>query len=398
MGRKPRTAHIFALSGGGETGTVPADRFDRQAERRQWVEGMRLVLRATWVAGVLSLTLAAPASGGWDWRVVSEAPLLVEASVAAGGRPPAALRVSFAGTGRCAPELTLELQARAPAVETPPRATLAVDGASILSAPIDGSPVPLTQATVTTLRRGRSIGITVPGVPEPIVASLAGSSLALGSAASACEALLAAGLVVDPGWIALEGEIDAGYAERAMRRIEAAGARGVVLTSHGGSLGEAMALGRYIRRAGLHTAVDGDCASACVAIFIAGRERRLGPDARVGVHRTTSAGDDFAGGQRLVAEVARYTAEMGVDPELALAAAETPSWRIRWLTRSEMEAWGVLVGQPPAVVARAPEPAVVPLAPPPPAAAEAETRSGWPMLLVFVGVMGMVGWLTRRGR
>jgi hypothetical protein len=347
---------------------------------------------------LLGLGLAAPVAGSWEWRLISEAPALAEASVLAAGQPALGIRVSFAGTTRCAPELALDLTASEGVRPGRMRATLAVDGVPIVSAPTDGAPVPLTAGTVAALRRGRSVTVTMPGMAESMIASLAGSSLALQSARSACEAILKDGLVMDPSWIALRGEIDAGYAERAVRRIAAARARGVVLTSNGGRLGEAMELGRYIRRNGLHTAVAGDCASACVALFIAGHERRLGPDARIGVHRTTSAGDDFAGGQRLVAEVARYSAEMGVDPELALAAAETPSWRIRWLTRAEMEDWGVLVGAPSPIVAHAPEPVAVPRASPPPPAADVRARLGWPMLLVFLGVMGIVGWLTKRIR
>lgn len=58
----------------------------------------------------------------------------------------------------------------------------------------------------------------------------------------------------------------------------------VTLTSIGGHIYEARGFAKLIRDSGLNTTVKGDCSSACTLIFVAGAQRNLGPDARLGFH------------------------------------------------------------------------------------------------------------------
>lgn len=66
----------------------------------------------------------------------------------------------------------------------------------------------------------------------------------------------------------------------------------VRLASAGGRLFEARAIAREIRERGLYTHAEGDCASACTVLLLAGRERSAAPEARIGFHRPQFAGVD----------------------------------------------------------------------------------------------------------
>ncbi len=108
----------------------------------------------------------------------------------------------------------------------------------------------------------------------------------------------------------------------------------VALHSPGGSLHDALTIGRLIRERKFATEVaDGRyCASACPLIFAGGVERRAGVEGR---DRRASRGDDramtrsprataWSDGQRISAVAQKYLREMGVD----LGCGSTP-WRRR---------------------------------------------------------------------
>jgi len=143
--------------------------------------------------------------------------------------------------------------------------------------------------------------------------------------------------VAGDGWILVDGPIGAGWAQRQIHRLAAAEPLyGVVLASEGGLVGEAIQLARWIRQQRLATAVEGECASACVLAFSGGTERYLGPAARLGLHQfSTTERGSFSGGQRVTAEIAAFFEEMGVDNDVALLGAKTSPTDIRWLTTEE---------------------------------------------------------------
>ncbi|HGG03823.1 MAG TPA: hypothetical protein ENK28_00040 [Aliiroseovarius sp.] len=58
----------------------------------------------------------------------------------------------------------------------------------------------------------------------------------------------------------------------------------VVLNSNGGRIFAARAIAQLVRDRGLTTEVTATCSSACTLIFLAGDQRILGPDARLGFH------------------------------------------------------------------------------------------------------------------
>ena len=118
------------------------------------------------------------------------------------------------------------------------------------------------------------------------------------------------------------------------------------LQSPGGSVTEALAIGRRIRADGLATGVDaGDvCLSACPYILAAGVLRTVDPAGMVGVHQhyfgestvlpAFLAVRDIQRGQ---SEVVGYLAGMGVDLRLMQPALATPPDEIYILTPQELE-------------------------------------------------------------
>jgi hypothetical protein len=60
----------------------------------------------------------------------------------------------------------------------------------------------------------------------------------------------------------------------------------VELNSPGGSAAEGFALAELVRDRGFDTYVQKDCASACVLVFAGGKERKVGDQARFGLHRS----------------------------------------------------------------------------------------------------------------
>jgi len=120
----------------------------------------------------------------------------------------------------------------------------------------------------------------------------------------------------------------------------------VALHSTGGSVSDALAIGRAIRMAGLGAEVEAGrlCLSACPYILAGGTERRVGAGAAVGLHQhyhgenmylpAFLAVEDIQRGQ---SEVLAYLAEMGVDPLVLVPALATPPAEIYVLVPEELE-------------------------------------------------------------
>ena len=166
---------------------------------------------------------------------------------------------------------------------------------------------------------------------------------ALGRRAAAACIHLAAITQVTPGlvrfersgqartaWLQVNAEITAGFANRVISELRAKRAVGLIINSPGGSVFEARKLGRYLRANGLRTAVDQVCVSACIDVLAGGTERFATPAARLGVHQSRVPGryNSYEGGQVYVADSFRYLREMGVDADVAIAAASVPNDRV----------------------------------------------------------------------
>jgi hypothetical protein len=122
----------------------------------------------------------------------------------------------------------------------------------------------------------------------------------------------------------------------------------VLLHSTGGSVQDALEIGRFLRAQGAATAVQAGrvCLSACPYIFASGVDRRAHVDAFIGVHQhsfgTNTALPAFLlveDIQRGQGEVMAYLIEMGVDPALMQHALVTPPEAIYILLADELTAY-----------------------------------------------------------
>ena len=137
------------------------------------------------------------------------------------------------------------------------------------------------------------------------------------------------------GRLLATGAIQPGTAKVFAAEVEKRGGyvKTVVLHSPGGSVIDALEMGRLIRQKNFATEVGNGryCASSCPLVFAGGIARHAGAKATVGVHQVTAiapAGTSPARGmdsvQRVAAECQRYLSEMGVDPQVWMHAMETP--------------------------------------------------------------------------
>jgi hypothetical protein len=114
----------------------------------------------------------------------------------------------------------------------------------------------------------------------------------------------------------------------------------VSLDSSGGSVSDALAIGRTIRSAGFTTIVeDGSvCLSACPYMLAGGTARQAAPGAVVGVHQHFFGKNTLLPAfmavrdvQRAQASVMDYLDEMGVDLRMMSFALRTPPEEIHIL-------------------------------------------------------------------
>ncbi len=147
--------------------------------------------------------------------------------------------------------------------------------------------------------------------------------------------------------VLLEGEIADGDAPRILKQIEElrdAPTR-AILNSPGGSVRDALELGRALRLAGMETEMrEGDiCYSACPYLLAAGVTRTVPDEAFVGVHQhyfgknallpAFVAVEDIQRGQ---GEVMRYLDQMGIDTLVMQHALATPPDEIYVLLPEEL--------------------------------------------------------------
>jgi hypothetical protein len=107
----------------------------------------------------------------------------------------------------------------------------------------------------------------------------------------------------------------------------------VVLNSPGGSVTDALAMGRLIREKKFATEVEAGkyCASSCPLVFAGGVERRAGDKAAIGVHQVAAISsvsaaprDEMDVAQRISARCQRYLGDMGISLQVWVHAMETP--------------------------------------------------------------------------
>ncbi|RGP36614.1 hypothetical protein D1012_13150 [Pseudotabrizicola alkalilacus] len=147
--------------------------------------------------------------------------------------------------------------------------------------------------------------------------------------------------------VLLEGAIEPGDAARFADYLEqrAAVPEQIALHSPGGSVSDALDIGRMIRAAEVPTLMQAGaaCFSACPYILAAGTERRVSRTALVGVHQhyfgestllpAFVAVESIQHGQ---GEVLDYLGEMGIDLRLSARAMQTPPANIYILVEDEL--------------------------------------------------------------
>jgi hypothetical protein len=135
----------------------------------------------------------------------------------------------------------------------------------------------------------------------------------------------------------------------------------VVLNSPGGSVTDALAMGRLIRESKFATEVEAGkyCASSCPLVFSGGIERRAGDKAAIGVHQVAALGSASAGqprnemsvAQNISARCQRYLGDMGVNLQAWVHAMETPHDRLFIFKPDELKSLNIVTAAVPAVPA-----------------------------------------------
>ena len=160
---------------------------------------------------------------------------------------------------------------------------------------------------------------------------------------------------VDTVWqgaptITLTGQIAPGDADRLTEFLEAVdpAPTQAFLNSPGGSVPDALAMGRALRDLGVATRMSASdiCLSACPYLLAAGTTRAVEDGALVGVHQhyfgentalpAFMAVSDIQRGQ---GEVMEYLSDMGIDPLIMRPALATPPDEIYLLTPEEMQTY-----------------------------------------------------------
>lgn len=157
------------------------------------------------------------------------------------------------------------------------------------------------------------------------------------------------------GLLRAVGTIDLGAAQRFAREISLRGkhVRTISLDSPGGSLDDAMAIARLIRKHGFATQVEDGaiCASSCPLVLAGGAERRVGERGAVGLHQFYAAADRaaapeqaMADAQMTTARISRLLIELDVDPALWLHALDTPPRSLYYLSPDQMRGYRLVTG------------------------------------------------------
>ena len=124
-----------------------------------------------------------------------------------------------------------------------------------------------------------------------------------------------------------------------VNRIEAGAV--VVFASSGGSVAEALSMGRMIRGMGFDTEVSTQCFSSCTIAFLGGIRRTVAREAQFGVHRLSSIAsldskEALDMGQIAIGQIGEYAASMGVAPGFVSELTQAGSNEINLLSHDQL--------------------------------------------------------------
>jgi hypothetical protein len=130
----------------------------------------------------------------------------------------------------------------------------------------------------------------------------------------------------------------------------------VVLNSPGGSVTDALAMGRLIREKKFATEIEAGkyCASSCPLVFAGGIERRAGEAAIIGVHQVApissaasgASRDEMSVAQAISARCQRYLGDMGVSLQTWVHAMETPHDKLFVFKPDELKSLNMVTAAP----------------------------------------------------
>jgi hypothetical protein len=202
-------------------------------------------------------------------------------------------------------------------------------------------------AAVSTF--GAALSHNIGGVQKMIFAT---DSLRVIQAAMRAILALAFALAVSSAWaaeivrngdvVSINGGIDESDYYKFVLQTTGMARATVRLNSPGGSLAEALAIGRVIRLRQYGTAVDSGniCHSACPLIWLAGSPRQLAATASLGFHSAwTVGGERSTEGNRRIDE---YLAELRIPSRLRVWMTTADPRTMGMMTRSDAERWGLL--------------------------------------------------------
>ena len=178
--------------------------------------------------------------------------------------------------------------------------------------------------------------------------------------------------LVGGGRLMATGTITPGISETFAAEIAKRGdyIKTVVLNSPGGSVTDALAMGRLIRERNFATEIEPGkyCASSCPLLFAGGSERRAGDKAVLGVHQVAAVGaasgvprDEMNVAQNISARCQRYLGDMGVNLQVWVHAMETPHDKLFVFRPDELKSLNLVTtaAGAPAAIAPRPTPAKV---------------------------------------
>ncbi len=129
---------------------------------------------------------------------------------------------------------------------------------------------------------------------------------------------------------------------------QAPNARVVRLESPGGHVRPALEVAAIIHARGLDTYVGGFCASACTLAFLAGRQRWVAAEARLGFHQAYAPG---VPPEQFDAPLHAAYARSGVPEAFIAHVLRTPPRELWYPTTQELRASGLVTGAAPEAVA-----------------------------------------------
>lgn len=117
------------------------------------------------------------------------------------------------------------------------------------------------------------------------------------------------------------GGITFGLIDKLTKAVEKLPAlRTIHLTSAGGRVTEAENLRSFIRDRGYDTYVSTECSSACITVFLGGKRRFVGPEAKLGFHAHSVAGQDESEARAIKRKAVADAVEWGVNSAFAAKA------------------------------------------------------------------------------